>query len=199
MMKHGTYDDFWKSPEHSPARQATSSRHCMTVGGWFDAENLFGALETFKAAEANATGVPKGGNTLVMGPWVHGGWNRGDGRQARRRDVRREHRRPLPHADRVAVLRVPPEGQGRSWKHGRRRGSSRPARTSWRKFDAWPPKPSAKPTDYTFDRLRSTRRPELRQRRSHVPSWRERVRSPTPRSRCRSSTKIVRSACSRST
>jgi uncharacterized protein len=48
----------------------------MTVGGWFDAENLFGALETFKKIEANS---PETSNTLVMGPWLHGGWSRNYG------------------------------------------------------------------------------------------------------------------------
>jgi len=48
----------------------------MTVGGWFDAENLFGALETSKRVEATS---PETTNILVMGPWRHGGWSRSDG------------------------------------------------------------------------------------------------------------------------
>ena len=48
----------------------------MTVGGWFDAENLFGALETYKNVEAISPGAT---NVLVMGPWSHGGWSRSDG------------------------------------------------------------------------------------------------------------------------
>jgi putative CocE/NonD family hydrolase len=43
----------------------------MTVGGWFDAENLFGALEVYRAIETQS---PNTFNILVMGPWVHGGW-----------------------------------------------------------------------------------------------------------------------------
>src|SRR5262249_2492841 len=70
VMKHGTYDDWWKARN---VRQYVKNIKpaVMTVGGWFDAENLFGALETFKAAEANN---PPSSNHLVMGPWVHGGW-----------------------------------------------------------------------------------------------------------------------------
>jgi uncharacterized protein len=45
------------------------------VGGWFDAEDLFGALETYKTIERTNPGTR---NTLVMGPWFHGGW-RSDG------------------------------------------------------------------------------------------------------------------------
>jgi putative CocE/NonD family hydrolase len=48
----------------------------MTVGGWFDAEDLFGTLATYRHIE---TGGHGSGNTLVMGPWIHGGWGGGDG------------------------------------------------------------------------------------------------------------------------
>jgi putative CocE/NonD family hydrolase len=48
----------------------------MTVGGWFDAEDLFGALKTYEAIEKQSPGAY---NILVMGPWSHGGWARGDG------------------------------------------------------------------------------------------------------------------------
>src|SRR5438445_4881116 len=75
VMKHGTYDDFWKARN---VRQHLKNIRpaVMTVGGWFDAENLFGALETFKKIEANSTQT---NNMLVMGPWLHGGWSRNDG------------------------------------------------------------------------------------------------------------------------
>ncbi len=51
-MKHGTYDDFWKSRN---LRQHLNKIRpaVMTVGGWFDAENLFGALETYKQRRGN--------------------------------------------------------------------------------------------------------------------------------------------------
>ena len=48
----------------------------MTVGGWFDAEDLFGALETYRATERLNPGIT---NVLVMGPWAHGEWGRGAG------------------------------------------------------------------------------------------------------------------------
>lgn len=72
MMAHGTFDDFWKSRNIRQYMNKDIKPAVLTVGGWFDAENLFGALEVGKR-------VAKPGNTLVMGPWVHGGWNRGDG------------------------------------------------------------------------------------------------------------------------
>jgi putative CocE/NonD family hydrolase len=48
----------------------------LTVGGWFDAEDLFGALEVYKTIEKTS---PSTSNRLVMGPWFHGAWSRGDG------------------------------------------------------------------------------------------------------------------------
>jgi len=74
-IRHGTYDEFWKSRNIRPHLKNVNAA-VMTVGGWFDAENLFGALETYKSIEARN---PKTFNTLVMGPWRHGGWARGDG------------------------------------------------------------------------------------------------------------------------
>jgi putative CocE/NonD family hydrolase len=75
VMKHGTYDDFWKARNLRQHMKGVRPE-VLTVGGWFDAENLFGALETFKNTEANK---PAASNRIVMGPWFHGGWSRSDG------------------------------------------------------------------------------------------------------------------------
>ena len=75
VMRHGAYDDFWKARDVRPHLRGIRPA-VMTVGGWFDAEDLFGALETYKHIKANS---PATRNMLVMGPWVHGGWAGGDG------------------------------------------------------------------------------------------------------------------------
>jgi putative CocE/NonD family hydrolase len=75
MMKHGTYDEFWKARNLRPHLRNIRPA-VLTTGGWFDAENLFGTLEAFRRIEATS---PDATNHLVMGPWVHGGWNRGQG------------------------------------------------------------------------------------------------------------------------
>src|SRR5262245_28988178 len=75
VMRHGTYDDFWKARSLRPHLRGIKPA-VMTVGGWFDAENLFGALECYKNTERNSPGAT---NVLVMGPWLHGGWSRMDG------------------------------------------------------------------------------------------------------------------------
>ena len=75
IMKHGTYDEFWQS-RSSPPHFKNIKPAVMTVGGWFDAENCFGALQTYHAIEKNN---PDAYNILVEGPWFHGGWVRSDG------------------------------------------------------------------------------------------------------------------------
>lgn len=75
ITKHGAYDDYWKARNLRPHLKNIKPA-VLTVGGWFDAENLFGALETYRSVEKQSPGCA---NTLVMGPWDHGGWAREDG------------------------------------------------------------------------------------------------------------------------
>ena len=75
MMEHPNYDDYWQARSTLPHLKNIKPA-VMTVGGWFDAENLYGALNTYKSIEKQSPGSK---NTLVMGPWFHGGWARSDG------------------------------------------------------------------------------------------------------------------------
>jgi putative CocE/NonD family hydrolase len=72
VMAHGTYDEFWQARNLRPHLKNIRPA-VLTVGGWFDAENLFGALETFRHVQKNSPKLAD--NTLVMGPWRHGGWH----------------------------------------------------------------------------------------------------------------------------
>jgi len=72
---HPDYDQYWKSRNISAHMKNV---HCavLTVGGWFDAEDLVGPRKIFHSiAEFN----PETSNKLVIGPWVHGGWASTDG------------------------------------------------------------------------------------------------------------------------
>ncbi len=75
VTTHGTYDGFWQARNVLPHLSKVTPA-VMVVGGWFDAENLYGALNIYQAIEKNN---PKTKNILVMGPWSHGGWARGPG------------------------------------------------------------------------------------------------------------------------
>jgi putative CocE/NonD family hydrolase len=75
LMNHPNYDDYWQARNIRPHLRNIKTQ-VMTVGGWFDAEDLFGALNTYKTIEETNPGAR---NMLVMGPWFHGGWARSDG------------------------------------------------------------------------------------------------------------------------
>ena len=75
MMEHGTYDAFWQARTPLPHLRGVRPA-VLVVGGMFDAQDLYGPLKTYQAIERNNPGTP---NALVMGPWWHGGWARGDG------------------------------------------------------------------------------------------------------------------------
>ena len=75
MMRREVRDEWWKARNIRPHLKNIKPA-VMTVGGWFDAENLFGALEVYRALETQNPGIF---NILVMGPWVHGGWSGGKG------------------------------------------------------------------------------------------------------------------------
>lgn len=77
LKTHPNYDAFWQS-RNIVQHLENIKPATMIVGGWFDAEDLYGPLETYEHIETRSTNY----NTLVMGPWSHGDWARKKGRQA---------------------------------------------------------------------------------------------------------------------
>lgn len=75
LMAHPNYDEFWQARDARCYMKKVKPA-IMTTGGFFDAEDAWGALETYKTLEKNNPGID---NRLVMGPWFHGGWARGKG------------------------------------------------------------------------------------------------------------------------
>lgn len=75
QVKHDTYDDYWKARDLSRHMHGIKCA-VLTVGGWFDAEDLAGPFRTYHSIEEKNPGIT---NTLVIGPWVHGGWARYQG------------------------------------------------------------------------------------------------------------------------
>jgi len=72
MLDHPNYDAFWQARNLRPRLRAVKPA-VLTVGGWFDAENLYGALQVFQTLGRQSPGTD---SRLVMGPWFHGGWER---------------------------------------------------------------------------------------------------------------------------
>lgn len=75
MMDHGTYDEFWQARNLLPHLQKISPA-ILAVGGWYDANNFYGALHVFESIQKQS---PTTSDRIVIGPWSHGQWARGDG------------------------------------------------------------------------------------------------------------------------
>jgi len=70
FVAHPSYDAFWQAravPNY--LKQATVPT--LVVGGWWDQEDLYGALTTYQTLEKHDD---KHLVFLVEGPWNHGGW-----------------------------------------------------------------------------------------------------------------------------
>jgi putative CocE/NonD family hydrolase len=73
LVEHPNYDEFWQ--ERSILPHLTGVDHAvLTVGGWYDAEDLFGPLNIYRKLERENPRIAYNG--LVMGPWGHGDWAR---------------------------------------------------------------------------------------------------------------------------
>ncbi len=134
IMQHGTFDEFWQA-RNLRQHLKNIKPAVMTVGGWFDAENLFGALETYKKTEASSPGAT---NVLVMGPWRHGGWSGGNGDSlgpisfhSNTAEFFREHIE-FPFFQ-YYLKGKGPLNQPEAWVF-------ETGTNQWRKFDAWPPR-----------------------------------------------------------
>lgn len=147
VMAHPNYDEFWQRRDLLPHLEKVDELGpaVMTVGGWFDAEDLYGPLHVYAALER---ADPDGHNTLVMGPWRHGGWARTDG--DRLGDVslgwptsldyqaaveRRFFATQLRHPSAADYEDCAPLPEALVFETGA---------NQWRQFEQWPPKTEAR-------------------------------------------------------
>jgi hypothetical protein len=131
FIGHPTYDGFWQTRAVQRVLK-TPVVPTLTVGGWWDQEDRYGPLATYRALER---GDSSHHNFLIMGPWNHGGW-------------RREDRR-MPVVDpgtSEAYLRDVEAPWLAYWLQGQGKISEPEAylydagAKRWRSFDSWPPK-----------------------------------------------------------
>ncbi len=73
-LAHDTKDDYWQQRNIRTSLKNIQPA-ILVVGGWYDAEDLFGALKTYEAIAQNSKGK---NSKIVMGPWTHGSWTRRD-------------------------------------------------------------------------------------------------------------------------
>ncbi len=72
FVAHPAYDSVWR--ERSLVQRLRSAPiPTLTVGGWWDQEDLYGPQATYRAMER---GDRAGRNFIVIGPWYHGQWAR---------------------------------------------------------------------------------------------------------------------------
>jgi putative CocE/NonD family hydrolase len=69
-LAHSTYDAYWKA-RNIRTHLKDIRPAVLVVGGWFDAEDMFGALRTYEAIERQSA---HNDNHIIMGPWTHGAW-----------------------------------------------------------------------------------------------------------------------------
>lgn len=72
MYEHPNYDAWWQA-RNARVGLYNAKPAMLWVGGLFDAEDCFGAWNSFKATETQS---PETNNKIVMGPWYHGQWSR---------------------------------------------------------------------------------------------------------------------------
>ena len=142
LIEHPNYDSYWKARDILPHLKKVAPA-VLTVGGWYDAEDLYGPLKTYKSIEEKN---PKTDNKIVMGPWAHGAW-RGTGRSlgdisfgSNTGDFYRKNiEQPFfnYHLKGIGKNTLP---EAYMFETGVNR---------WRKFDHWPPK-NIKPRSLFF-------------------------------------------------
>ncbi|MGH9855052.1 MAG: CocE/NonD family hydrolase [Blastocatellia bacterium] len=82
FVNHPDYDAFWKRQSFAPWLNRVTVP-TLNVAGWWDQEDFYGPLKIYELLERHDSANK---NFLVVGPWNHGGWSRGDGQKLGRID-----------------------------------------------------------------------------------------------------------------
>jgi len=145
LLKHPAYDNYWKARTTLPHLTGIQPA-VMTVGGWFDAEDLFGTLHTYDAIERQNPGAY---NILVMGPWVHGGWARRDGDALG--NVRFDSSTSLFYREQIEFPFFEHFLKGKDDPQLPEAYVFETGRNQWRRQDRWPPKGASTRTLFLRD------------------------------------------------
>ncbi len=141
IIQHPDYDAYWQSRNLLPHLKNIKAA-VLTVGGWYDTEDLYGPLQTFQSIEKQNPGIK---NTLVIGPWTHGGWTRTPGESVG--DTNFGYKtsntyQPIEFAFFKQYLKAGDDAHlPKAWMF--ETGANR-----WRSFDAWPPRETVEKSLY---------------------------------------------------
>ncbi len=141
---HTSYDEYWQTRAQAPHMKNITPA-VMWVGGWFDAEDLSGPLKLFNALEKNGAMAP---DTLVMGPWRHGGWARDKGDTLGNLNFKTNTSEFFQENIELPFFVQNLKGQGNGLKATAESAVPKAylfetGRNEWRRFDAWPPAAAA--------------------------------------------------------
>ncbi len=141
QLNHTTYDDYWKARNLAPHMKNV---HCavMVVGGWYDAEDLSGPWRTWDAIGKMNPGTV---NTIVEGPWVHGGWARSDGDHLGDVTFNAKTGEYFRKNIQFPFFEYYLKGKGDTLPKAY---TFETGTNVWRKYDAWPPKNAEAKTLY---------------------------------------------------
>ncbi len=132
-LEHTAYDDFWKA-RAIWTHFTNITPAVLSVGGWFDAEDIAGPLRTYRTLRTQS---PTTSNRLVMGPWTHGSWARGDGRLVGNLDFGQEA--SAWYREHVEFPFFLEHLWGKSGETVAPVTMFETGTNRWRSFDAWPP------------------------------------------------------------
>ncbi len=143
LISNDTYSAYWQA--RAANRGLKNVKPAMlTVGGWFDAEDVHGPLSIYSSAEKNSPGAT---NMLVEGPWSHGGWARPDGTSLGNINFASNTSKYFQDEIEFPFFNYHLKGKGD--------GNKLPeaymfetGRNEWHKLDAWPPKEASPRTLY---------------------------------------------------
>ncbi|MHB9000320.1 MAG: CocE/NonD family hydrolase, partial [Thermoanaerobaculia bacterium] len=142
IVEHPDYDAFWRA-RSLPRHLKNIKPAVMTVGGWFDAEDCYGALATYRAIEKQSPGAS---NVLVMGPWSHGGWSRTDG--DRLGDVPFNQKTSDFYEQQIELPFFEHYLKGKGTMTLPEAYVFETGANQWHRYETWPPKGAAKKTLY---------------------------------------------------
>jgi len=133
IVDHPNYDEYWQSRSLWKFMKNVMPA-VLNVGGWFDAEDPMGPFHIYRAVEKNN---PNTTNLLVMGPWCHGCWSRGDGDKLGNLNFNVKtaafFREQIQFPFFMRYLKDKPVEMPEAWMF-------LTGLNEWRKLDAWPPK-----------------------------------------------------------
>jgi hypothetical protein len=134
FVNHPDYDAFWRRQAFAPWLNRVTVP-TLNVAGWWDQEDFYGPLKIYELLEQRDS---EHQNFLVVGPWNHGGWSRGEGRKLGRVDfgsaTAEYYRREV--LDRFLAYHL----KGKGSLDLPEALTFRTGTNEWVRHDAWPPK-----------------------------------------------------------